>query len=53
MMFVFCENCYLKSYLALNLFISYVILKKLRFQYFLSIACNKETNIFWDASRLF
>ena len=47
-MFVFCGNCYLKSYLALKLFISYVILKKLRFQYFLSIACNKETKYIID-----
>ena len=31
------------SYLFLKLFILYVILKKLRFQYFLSIACYKET----------
>ena len=38
----FCGNCYLTSYLASKLFIPYVILKKLRFQYFLSIACYTE-----------
>ena len=48
MMFVFGGNCYLRSYLTLKLFISYVILKKLRFQYFLSIACNKERNYIID-----
>ena len=42
-MFVYCGNCYLRSSLAFKLFIPYVILKKLRFQYFLSIACYKET----------
>ena len=36
-------NCYLRSYLAIKLFIPYVILKKLRYQYFLSIACYKDT----------
>ena len=45
MMLVFCGNCYLGSYSASKLFIPYVILKKLRFQYFLSIACYKETNL--------
>ena len=39
MILVFCGNCYSRSYLALKLFIPYVLLKKLRFQYFLSIAC--------------
>ena len=50
MMFVFCGNCYSRSYLALplNLFIPYVILKKLRCQYFLSIACYKETKFIID-----
>ena len=48
MMFVFCGNCYLRSYLALKLFTLYVILKKLRFQYFISIACNKERKYIID-----
>ena len=48
MMFVFfCGNCYLR-YLALKLFVQYVIFKKLRFQSFLSIACNKETKYIID-----
>ena len=47
-MFVFCGNCYLTSYLALKLFIPYVILNKLRFQYFLSILCYKETKYIID-----
>ena len=49
-MFVFCENnyCYLRSYLALNLFIPYVILKKLRSQYFLSIGYYNETKYIID-----
>ena len=48
MMLVFCGNCYLRSYLALKLFIPYVILKKLRFQYSLSIACYKEIKYIID-----
>ena len=48
MMFVFCGNCYSRSYLALNLFIPHVILNKLRFQYFLFIACCKETKYIID-----
>ena len=43
MMFDFCENCYLRSYLSLKLYILYVILEKRRFKYFLSIACYNET----------
>ena len=43
MMLVFCGNCYLRNYLVLKLFITYEILKKLRFQYFLSIACYNLT----------
>ena len=41
-MLVFCGNCYLRNYLAFKLFIPYAILKKLRFQYFLSIPCYKK-----------
>ena len=49
MMFVFfCGNCYLRSYLPLKLFIPYVMLIKLRFQYFLSIPCYKETKYIID-----
>ena len=48
MMFAFCGKCYLRSYLASKLFIPYVILKKLRFQYFLSIAWYNETKYIID-----
>ena len=48
MMFVFYGNCYLRSYLTFKLFIPYVILKKLRFQYFLSIACYRDTKYMND-----
>ena len=48
MKLVFFGNCYLRSYLALKLFIPYVILKKLRFQYFTSIACYNETKYIID-----
>ena len=48
MMFVYSGKCYLRSYLALKLFIPYEIVKKLRFQYFLSIACYKETRYITD-----
>ena len=47
-MFAFCGKCYLRRYLASKLFIPYVILKKLRFQYFLSIAWNNETKYIID-----
>ena len=50
MMFVFCGNCFLRSYLGLKLFIPYAILKKLRFQYFLSIVCYKETKYIIDCA---
>ena len=46
MMFVFCGNCYSRSYLVFKLFIPYmyyVILEKLRFQCFLYIPYYKET----------
>ena len=48
MKLAFCRKCYLRSYLALKLFIPYVILKKLRFQYILSIACYYETKYIID-----
>ena len=44
-MYVFGLNCYLRGYLALKLLIPYVILKKLRFQYFLSITCYNATKL--------
>ena len=44
MMLVYSGNCHSKSYLALKLFIAYVILKTLRFQYFISVACYNEQN---------
>ena len=48
-MFVFfCENYYLRCYLALKLFIPYAIQKEIRFQYFLSIACYKDTKYIID-----
>ena len=48
MILVFYGNCYVRSYLALKLSIPYVILKKLGFQYFLSIACYIETKYIID-----
>ena len=51
MMFDFCGNCYLRSYLDLKLFIPCVILKKLKFQYFLSIAWYNETKYEIDCIR--
>ena len=48
MMLAFCWKCYFRSYLALKLFIPYVILKKLRFQYFISSACYNETKYIID-----
>ena len=53
MMFAFCGKCYLRSYLASKLFIPYVILKKLRFQYFLSIAWYNETKYIIDYVLMF
>ena len=46
-MLVFCGNCYL-ALNPLKFFIPYVILRKLRFQYFLSIACYNETKYIND-----
>ena len=46
--FFFCGNCYLRIYLAIKLFIPYVMLKKLRYQYFLSIACYKDKKYIID-----
>ena len=48
MILVFCGNYYLGSYIAFKLFIPYVILKKLRFQYFLSSACYEERKFIID-----
>ena len=42
MVFFLVEVGFKKLYVALKLFIPNVILKKLRFQYFLSIACHKD-----------
>ena len=48
MILVFCGNCYLRIYLALKLFIPYILLKKLISQYFLYIACYKEIKYLID-----
>ena len=45
----FCGSCYLRSYnIAFKLFTTYLILKKLIFQYFLCIACYEETKFIID-----
>ena len=38
----FCGNHYLKSYQHLKIFISYVIVKKIKLFFFISIACFKK-----------
>ena len=38
----FCGNNYSKSYQHLNLFISYVIVKKMKLSFFISITCFKK-----------
>ena len=48
MMLVFCGNCHSRSYLALKLFITHVILKILKFQYFISVACYNEQKLIID-----
>ena len=48
MMLTFCGKCYLRSYLALKLFIPDVIQNKLSFQYFISITCYNGTKYIID-----
>ena len=44
----FCGNHYIKSYQHLNLFISYVIVKKMKLSFFISIAWFKN---FWSKKK--